>query len=127
MIILDDTGDKKLDRMIRLPHSDSNKEIDQGKLTLIEAKKEVLTLLGGACYKLVGWKVIEGLEALNIHSKRYPQGMEIVELSGRFTNFKKMCKERFKIELSEYYHLSLSNLCKNPLSFCVRLIYIENI
>ena len=96
--------------------------MDQGKLTLIEAKKEVLTLLGGACYKLVGWKVIEGLEALNIHSKRYPQGMEILELSGKFSNFKKMCKERFQIELSECYHLSLGNLWKNPLSFCVSLI-----
>ena len=94
MIIIDDTAEKKLDRMIRLPNSESKKEKDQGKLTLIEAKKEVLTLLSSACYKLIGWKVIEGLKALNIHSKRYPQGMEIVELSGGFANFKKMCKEQ---------------------------------
>ena len=85
---MDEKGEKKLDRMISLPNFESKKQRDQSKLTLIEAKKEVLTLLGTGCSYLVGWKVIEGLEALNIHSKRYPIEMEINELSGKFPNFK---------------------------------------
>jgi hypothetical protein len=120
---MDESGDKKLDRMISLPNLESKKQRDQGKLTLIEAKKEVLTLLGSGCSYLVGWKIIEGLEALNIHSKRYPQGMEIIELSGRFPNFKKICMERFQLDLNNMYHLTLGNLWKNPITFCVSILY----
>ncbi len=108
-----------MDRIIRLPGSLYNRDKDYGKVTLIQAKKELITLLGSGCKKLVGWKVIEDLEALNIHSKRYPEDLEIVELSKQFSNFRVTCLEEFGLNLNDFYHLSLGNLQKNTISFCV--------
>ncbi len=71
---------KVLDRSIRLPGSELKGE-KESKVTIIQAKKEVLTLISADCKKLVGWNIVSSLVALNIHSRRYPSGMEIVELN----------------------------------------------
>jgi len=80
VVIMDCNKKKVLDRSIRLPGSELKGE-KESEVTIIQAKKEVLTLISTYCKKLVGWNIASSLVALNIHSRRYPSGMEIVELN----------------------------------------------
>ena len=56
------------------------------------------------CRVLIGWKVKESLESLNINERRYPSDLELVELN-KGKSFITICREKLGLDLSAiYYH-----------------------